>query len=336
LKKVSVILIAVAAVAAALFIIFDIIRPEPSTCSFFAMNTYVSAEIEGKDSDSASSEITDIINNLDKNVLSRTSESSVIFKLNQTGCTDLDENTEDYFLQLADVSKQSGGAFDFTLGAISDLWKFSSTPSIPDAATLSDALSHTGYGKVVLTENKVSLSDRSAVVDFGASGKGIALDEVKKCLNSKEIDRAVVSVGGSILLYGDGKFTVGVKNPVAGSDGFAMTLKIPAGCVSTSGNYEQFFEHNGKIYHHILDPKTGYPVNNGIVSATVISQSGILSDALSTACFVLGIEDGIALAEVYGCEAVFITENKQIYVTKAIESEIEITDSSYKLMKYEN
>ena len=329
MKKVSVILIAVAAVAAFLFIIFDIIRPEPSACSFFAMNTYISAEIEGKDSDSASSEITDIINNLDKNVLSRTSESSVIFKLNQTGCADLDENTEDYFLQLADVSKQSGGSFDFTLGAISDLWKFSSTPSIPDAATLSDALSHTGYGKVVLTENKVSLSDRSAVVDFGASGKGIALDEVKKCLNSKEIDRAVVSVGGSILLYGDGKFTVGVKNPVAGSDGFAMTLKIPAGCVSTSGNYEQFFEHNGKIYHHILDPKTGYPVNNGIVSATVISESGILSDALSTACFALGIEEGYELAEKFGATVIFITDDNVIHVKNGTDIDYEYDETAF-------
>lgn len=329
MKKVSAILIAIAAVAAALFIIFDIIRPEPSVCSFFAMNTYVSAEIEGKDSASASSEITDIINNLDKNVLSRTSESSVIFKLNQTGCADLDENTEDYFLQLADVSKQSGGAFDFTLGAISDLWKFSSTPSIPDSALLSDALSHTGYGKVVLTENKVSLSDRSAVVDFGASGKGIALDEVKKHLDSKEIDRAVVSVGGSILLYGDGKFTVGVKNPVAGSDGFAMTLKIPAGCVSTSGNYEQFFEHNGKIYHHLLDPKTGYPVNNGIVSATVISESGILSDALSTACFVLGIEKGYELAEKFGATVIFITDDNVIHVKNGTDIDFEYDETAF-------
>lgn len=329
MKKVSAILIAVAAVAAALFIIFDIIRPEPSVCSFFAMNTYISAEIEGKDSDAVSSEITDIINNLDKNVLSRTSESSVIFRLNQTGFADLDENTKNYFLQLADICRQSNGAFDFTLGAVSDLWDFGGTPSIPDANLLSDALSHSGYGKVILSENTVSLSDKTAVIDFGASGKGIALDEVKKCLDSKEIDRAVVSVGGSILLYGDGEFTVGVKNPVADSDGFAMTLKIPAGCVSTSGNYEQFFEHNGKRYHHILDPKTGFPVDNGIVSATVISQNGILSDALSTACFALGIEKGYELAEKFGATVIFITDDNVIRVRNDADIDFEYDETAF-------
>ena len=154
------------------------------------------------------------------------------------------------------------------------------------------------------------------------------LDEIKGILDSSGIKEAVISAGGSILVYGSRDFTVGIKDPEGGS-GYIAVLTVPQSCVSTSGSYERFFEADGKRYHHILDPKTGYPADNGLISVTVISQSGILSDALSTACFVCGIEDGMALAEEYGCEAVFIDNNHRIYVTEGIRDSIEITDGAY-------
>ena len=141
--------------------------------------------------------------------------------------------------------------------------------------------------------------------------------------------RAVVSIGGSILLYGEGGFSVGIASPKKGSADYIATIKTGSGFVSTSGTYERCFDYKGVRYHHILDPVTGYPVQNGLASVTIVSDSGVLSDALSTACFVLGIEEGKKLAEQYGCQAINVTDDKHIYTTDEIKPQINITDTAY-------
>lgn len=330
LKKTTTIIAALAVAVLAIIIVFDAFQSKPLTSSFFSMNTFVSAEVEGGNAEKSLDEIKSTLENLDFNILSRTAKSSAVYKLNKNGDALLDAETAAYFSQLADISRQSGGAFDFTLGAVSDLWDFGGTPSIPDNAELNDALSHSGFEKISIKNGRVSLQDKAAVIDFGASGKGIALDSIKACLEANDAEKAVVSVGGSVLLYGEGDFTVGIRNPHGDSGSYIATLRIPEGCVSTSGSYEQCFEENGRIYHHILDPETGYPVNNGLVSVTIISESGLLSDALSTACFVLGMEKGSEFAEHYGAKAIFITEDNLIYADDDAKKLITVTDKNYK------
>ena len=210
------------------------------------------------------------------------------------------------------------------------MWSFGSSPAVPDSKKLSHALSHSGYEKIILSGGRIEKSDKEATLDFGAAGKGIALDEIKARLESRRVKNAVVSVGGSVLLFGKKEFTVGIRDPFGNSGSYVAKLGVSDCCVSTSGCYEQQFEQGGKKYHHILDPKTGYPVDNGLLSVTVISKSGLLSDALSTACFVLGIEKGSALAREYGCTAIFIDEDKNICV-EGDSGIIEITDGSYNL-----
>lgn len=331
MKKVTSVIAVLAVILLAAFVIYDATQSKPATCSFFAMNTYVSAEVEGKDSEASADEIKKIVENLDKNTLSRTEDGSVISDLNKIGEAELDATIEAYFSLLIDVCKQSGGAFDFTLGAVSDLWNFGGTPSVPDENELAEALAHSGYEKISLSNGRITMADKEAVIDFGASGKGIALDSVKAYLDSCETERAVVSVGGSVLLYGEGDFTVGIRNPKGDSGSSIATLTIPEGCISTSGSYEQSFEENGKKYHHILDPETGYPVDNGIISVTVISESGLLSDALSTACFVLGVEKGFELADKYGATVIFITDDNCIRTRGDNSDYIELHDESYSL-----
>lgn len=329
MKKATSVIAVFAVMLLAAFVVYDATQGKPATCNFFAMNTYVSAEIEGKEAEDTASNIREIIDSLDLCVLSRTEEASVISDLNKTGEAELEATIANYFSLLLDVCRKSGGAFDFTLGAVSDLWNFGGTPSIPDKDKLTEALSHSGFEKISLSNGRITMADKAAVIDFGASGKGIALDSVKAYLDSCETERAVVSVGGSVLLYGEGDFTVGIRNPKGDSGSSIAKLTIPEGCVSTSGSYEQSFEENGKKYHHILDPKTGYPVDNGIVSATVISESGLLSDALSTACFVLGIEKGFELAEEYGATVIFITEDNSVYTRGSDTDYIELLDKNF-------
>ena len=328
MKKTAVVIAVIFAVILAAFIIYDGTVNKTSEADFFSMNTYVSVKAEGTESEACVAEIQNIIDSLDKDVLSRTAENSLISKINRNGEGQIDSLTASYFMLLLDVCEKSGGAFDFTLGAVSDLWSFGSKPKIPDKKELAEAVSHSGYEKISFFSDRIVLTDKSAVLDFGASGKGIALDVVKSYIETKKIKSAVVSVGGSSLFFGDREFTVGIRNPQGNTGSYVAKLRVPESCVSTSGSYEQSFEENDKIYHHILNPETGYPVDNELVSVTIVSDSGLLSDALSTACFVLGIENGSRLAAEYGCTAVFITKDKKIYV-EGNSDIIEITDNAY-------
>ena len=172
-------------------------------------------------------------------------------------------------------------------------------------------------------------------LDLGAVGKGIACDVAQNYLKQqKEVSGAVIAVGGSILLYGskaDGtNWNVAVQNP-RGQDGEAMGVLSLSGTtnVSTSGDYEKYFMQNGKRYHHILDPSTGYPAESGLISVTVVSDNGLLSDGLSTACFVLGKEKGQKLLETYGAEGIFIDQNKKVTVTKGLKDKFTILDEEY-------
>lgn len=173
-------------------------------------------------------------------------------------------------------------------------------------------------------------------LDLGAVGKGIACDVVQDYLKKqKEEGGAVIAVGGSILLYGskaDGSdWNVAVQNP-RGQDGEAMGVLSLSGTtnVSTSGDYEKYFMQDGKRYHHILDPSTGYPADSGLISVTIVSDSGLLSDGLSTACFVLGKEKGQKLLETYGAEGIFIDQNKKVTVTKGLKDKFTILNEEYK------
>lgn len=328
MKKAVVAVAAVFAVLLSVFVFYDGVLNKTSEADFFSMKTYVSAKVTGYESDLCTAEIQKIVENLDINVLSRTSGDSLVSLINKNGGGELDLQTAAYFSILLDVCEKSGGAFDFTLGGVSDLWNFGSSPSIPDENALAEALSHSGYEKVSLSGNNISLQDKAAVLDFGASGKGIALDSVKAYLETRDIRNAVVSVGGSTLLFGDRDFTVGIRNPEGNAGSYIAKLHMGEGCVSSSGSYEQFFEENGKRYHHILNPATGYPVDNGLLGVTIVSESGLLSDALSTACFVLGIEKGSALAAEYGCTAIFVTADKKIHIEGDADI-VEITDTTY-------
>lgn len=332
MKKTVSVAVVIAAVILVAFLAYDGIFNKETSTEFFSMNTYVTAKLTGVDSDECAEEIREITEKLDTETLSRTSVSSAVYKLNSNGGGQVDSKIKSYLEVLFDVCRKSNGAFDFTLGGVSDLWNFGSEPQLPEAQLLSDALSHSGYEKILLNGDSVVYSDKSAIIDFGATGKGIALDEIKSYLSDKKINEAVVSVGGSVLLMGDKDFTIGIRNPQGNSGSYVAKLNIPEFCVSTSGSYEQQFEKDGEVFHHILNPETGMPVNNGLLSVTVLSQSGILSDALSTACFVLGVEKGMELAKEYGCHAIFVTESKEIIVEKYAVDIIEITDDSYTLV----
>ncbi len=325
MKKILIALAVVAAVAAAaiFFASSNEVKRE-----FFAMDTFVSAKVKGFAAKDAAGGISTLVRELDSKQLSRYTSGSEISRINSEAETVLSDEMRDYITELLEVGKMSGGKFDIALGAVSDLWSFNDSPRVPSTDELTEALSRSGSDKLSLSGNTLTRAD-GCIIDLGSAGKGIALDKVKSYLSDKKISSAVVSVGGSVLLYGKGSFNVGVRDPWGEAGRSVMTVKLGAGCVSTSGSYERCFEQGGKRYHHILDPDTGLPVENGLVSVTVISDSGLLSDALSTACFVLGTEGGAKLAAKYGCEAIFITEDKKVICTDGIKPNVTVLADGY-------
>lgn len=329
MKKILIALAVVAAVAAAaiFFASSNEVKRE-----FFAMDTFVSAKVKGFAAKDAAGGISTLVRELDSKQLSRYTSGSEISRINSEAEAVLSDEVRDYITELLEVGKTSGGKFDIALGAVSDLWSLNDSPRVPSTDELTEALSRSGSDKLSLSGNTLTRAD-GCIVDLGSAGKGIALDKVKSYLSDKKISSAVVSVGGSVLLYGKGSFNVGVRDPWGEAGRSVMTVKLGAGCVSTSGSYERCFEQGGKRYHHILDPDTGLPVENGLVSVTVISDSGLLSDALSTACFVLGAEGGAKLAAKYGCEAIFITEDKKVICTDGIKPNVSVLADGYTVVE---
>lgn len=182
------------------------------------------------------------------------------------------------------------------------------------------------------------ISEPGMMLDLGAVGKGYGCDMAAEYLKGTDAAGACVALGGSIVVYGskpDGTaWKVGVKDPRAGEGTTMGVISFGDGetaFVSTSGDYEKYFEQDGRRYHHILDPRTGYPAWNGTIAATVVCDNGLTSDALSTLCMLMDKDKAMKTIQEYGAEAVIIDEDKNVYVSEGLKDRFTITAEDYKL-----
>lgn len=289
-----------------------------------AMDTVVSQKIYGGTADEHTQNIADIIDSLDKTI-SRFTEGSAVETLNSEGS--VTDSHSAYILSLMkEVSEKSEGVFDVTVGEVSSLWSIGeNSGNIPDEEDIQKALSKVDYSLLEIDGDSVILKS-GAKVDLGAVGKGYACDLVKAYLEEKNADGAIVSVGGSILAFGDynncgDKWKIAIQHP-RDKESYLGVLSVDEGFVSTSGDYERYFEKDGVRYHHILDATTGYPASSGVISVTVICDKGILSDALSTVCFILGYEKSLPVLEYYGAKAIFVDESLNISYVGDVDFEV--------------
>ncbi len=333
-KKLIAIAVAVCAVVLAVIIGADFLFSKETNEVFISMNTTVSLNVTGLKSEKTAKEIKDEIMRLDSALLSRTNTSSELYALNN-GQTQVSDELAALLTKLKQIETDTGGAFCIGLGALSDLWGVNTEkPKVPTQAeidsVLKDAKSWSINGNTVYLPEGVKL-------DMGAVGKGYACDSITDIVCGTNHIEIVAAVGGSVLAYSsDAKeaFKLGIRDPQGQATDYCAVIETTGTCVSTSGNYERFFEdESGKIYHHIFDPSTGYPADSGLISVTVISADGCVSDALSTACFVLGIEKSLPLLEKYNAEAVFITNNNEIISTLSDgdNAKLTISNNNYKL-----
>lgn len=328
----SVIAVSVCAAIIVGIIAADLIKARKEyTANDIAMNTVISIKLYGSDGKENAEAIKSDIHDIEKSFFSRYEEGSDVYRINNSQGTPVSVSPQVFSVisDAVEVSVDCESVFDITVGKITGLWGFGGdNQRLPSAEEIEAYLPFVSSKKLKLDDSTVTLGEGQAI-DLGAVGKGAACDIIRENLSSMSTDSAVISVGGSLLLYGNRSFTIGIINPENDKD-YMGTLKLKDTCVSTSGDYEQFFEQDGKKYHHILNASTGYPAESHLKSVTVICESGVLSDALSTACYIMGYNDAsLALLKKYNAEAVFITNDKIVRCTDGIGKSFELSDKSY-------
>lgn len=299
-----------------------------------AMGTVVTVKLFGFGAKNDLEKVETEINGLESSVLSWRKEGSDVYRINEGAGSpvSVSPDTAKIIAQCTSISDDCNGVFDITVGNITKLWDFGGeNQRLPSDDEIKTALGSVGYKNVSVSGNAVRIN-KGQSLDLGAVGKGFACDKIKDLLKKGRTKSAVVSVGGSLLIYGKRTFPIGIINP--DNDKQSMgTLKLKDTCVSTSGNYEKYFEQDGKRYHHILNATTGYPATSEFKSVTVVCESGLLSDALSTVCYIAGYRKSVEILKKYDAEAVFIFNNNAVKATDGLSGKFTVTDDSYTLDK---
>ncbi len=254
-------------------------------------------------------------------LLSRTIKTSDVSKINNAGgaSVEVDEETAEVIKKGLYYSALSDGFFDITIAPLSILWDIENNPgNIPEQSAIDEAKSHVNYKNVLLQGNTVTLKDPKAAIDLGAIAKGYIADKLKAYLKEQNIEHALINLGGNILALGnkaDGEdFHIGIQKPFDEQGAAITTVDINGKSVVSSGIYERYFEKNGKIYHHLINPKTGYPFDNNLLQVTIISDYSVDGDGLSTTVFALGLEQGTKMIEsIEGVKAIFVTEDEKLH-----------------------
>jgi len=225
-------------------------------------------------------------------------------------------------------SRMTGGLFDITAGPLIALWDIKPPEGhVPTEEELAETLPLIGWEDIEINkaESRVYLTRPGMGVDLGAIAKGYIADKVKDVLLADGIEHAIISLGGNIQLIGDTPYGVGIQDPDQGSGIYLGAITLADASAASSGDYERYFEMNGVRYHHILDPKTGYPADSGLRGVSVAAPHSVDADALSTAVFLLGPEAGMALIEeLPGIEAVLVTGDQEVLLSSGLTDNFEL------------
>ena len=300
----------------------------PSSASFQAMDTLMSLKVYG--SADTCEQLQNKITELDSS-LDATDEKSEIFRLNTEKSAVVSKDTAALLSDSLALCDRLDGCFDLTVYPAVQAWGFTTgdyrVPTDSELKTLSDKIDYTAV--TLSDDGRVSLPD-GVMLDLGAVAKGYAADVSRTILADSKAQAAVLNLGGTICLYGkkpDGsRFTVGIADP-ENPAGYFGYLSCDDTSVATSGGYERYFEHDGKRYIHILDPATAAPVDNGILSVTIVSDSGAFADAASTALFVMGLDKATQYCRSHpGFDCIILTDDKNLYLTEGVYDDFTLSD----------
>lgn len=323
-----------------------------ASVSFYAMDTIMQITCYGKDAQTAVDAAQAEIIKLDE-LLSTGNVHSEVSLINKNGGGTLSEDVSElaeYALMLYNLTD---GAYDMTILPVMKLWGFTTGEyAVPDDDELSHVLALCDSSMVTYTPYRLALSPGQGI-DFGGLAKGYASDRLVEIFDSYDVKSAYFSLGGNVYCYHKKKdgsdWNIAIENPlkkpvyystyvygaadtteVSVYNDYLGAVRVYDKAVVTSGGYERYFEQDGKLYHHIINPATGYPAHSGLISVTVVSSDGTLADGLSTACYVSGLDDSIKLWRTYGgggsfdgketapFDLIMMTDDGQVYVTQDI------------------
>ena len=300
----------------------------PSSASFQAMDTLMSLKVYG--SADTCEQLQNKITELDSS-LDATDEKSEIFRLNTEKSVVVSKDTAALLSDALALCDRLDGCFDLTVYPAVQAWGFTTgdyrVPTDSELKALSDKIDYTAV--TLSDDGRVSLPE-NVMLDLGAVAKGYAADVSRTILAANKAQAAVLNLGGTICLYGkkpDGsRFTVGIADP-ENPAGYFGYLSCDDTTVATSGGYERYFEHGGKRYIHILDPATAAPVDNGILSVTIVSDSGAFADAASTALFVMGLDKATQYCRSHlDFDCIILTDDKNLYLTEGVYDDFTLSD----------
>ncbi|RXI46331.1 FAD:protein FMN transferase [Clostridium tetani] len=305
----------------------------------YLLDTLIQLKVYGKNSEKATNEAMDAISDID-DIMSPTKPTSDVVKINNNAGKDfvkINENTLEVIKTSIKYSKLSKGNFDITVGPLVKLWGIGTENArVPSKEEIDTTLKLINYENVLIDEKNKSIKLKSPkeAIDLGGIAKGFAGDKAREILENKGIKSAYLNLGGNIVTIGnktDGTpWNIGIQDPLSDRGEYFGIVRVSNKSVVSSGNYERFFIKDNKRYHHILNTKTGYPSESGILSSTIISDKSIDGDALSTITFILGLEKSMEIIEnIDGVDAIFVTTDKKVHTTSNIAKDFKLSSKEY-------
>lgn len=277
-------------------------------------------------------------------------ENLVSINKENTELTNLNENAGIKPVKLSETSYEiikkgihysqiSQGGYDVTIGPLVKLWSIGLPQAkVPNNDEIEKTIKAIDYSKVIMNDEtkEVFLSEPNMMIDLGSIAKGYVADEVVNILKEEKVDQAIIDLGGNIyalgLKNGDTNWKIGIQNPFDSRGEVVGVLEVSNKSVVTSGIYERFIEKDNVKYHHILNPKTGYPFETTIAGVSIVSDKSIDADALSTLVFTKGVEEGLEFVEsLENIDAIFITNDKEVYTTSGLKDNFKILNDEFKL-----
>ena len=283
----------------------------------------------------------DRVREIEKSV-SINEEGTILDKVNESSGISpviVDEDTFKIVEKGIKYSNLSNGLFDITIGPLVKLWSIGFPEArVPSKDEIDAVLGYINYKDIELNENdnSIFLKNPNMLIDLGGIAKGYTADEISEVLTENNVHSAIIDLGGNVYTHGrkvNGEdWNVGIQNPISERGDILGTIKVNNKSIVTSGTYERFIEKDGVKYHHILNPKTGYPYDNNISGISIISEKSIDGDALSTSVFAMGVEEGLVFVESQpNIEAIFVTTDKNIYLSSGMKNIFKLTNTEFKI-----
>ena len=307
----------------------------------YAMNTVIEQKWYGESADTVYTGMETKIREIES-VLSLHLSQSEIAAINENAGVqpvEVSQRTFDLLQRAKELSEQSDGAFDITIAPVVELWGITSDhPHVPTDEELAQAMALMGLEDLVLDEEACTayLTRPGMAIDLGGIAKGWTADQLREYARELGAERGYVSLGGNLMIIGerpDGDpFKFGLRDPQGDASTYLGTVTLEDGCtMATTGGYERYFEEDGIRYHHVLDPRTGYPADSDLLSVAVISKDGTLADYLSTTLFVQGLEAAKAAAGSEDYALVMVDQENNVWISGLLRGNFEPheTDADY-------